>query len=311
MSIASILQNVVTALLIGLITYLASIFAAHFFATDIYVGFQRTTLGGGNGYLFTLNNFDQHTIDALSITVDQSVHVKALSSDSIKPVDVANSAGSLVLTVQEVQPSKTTNVLLTTDDTIDANQIRASSNGSLLKLSNDNWIYRSFINVPLILSASFGALCYLVVVLHSDKKISEQTKDIERLQLKMDESEDRLNRQNDERQRQIDEQNGEFRETLQDMKEEVKRLEARAMKTRILLQKRIVDLTSENDLWRKFFVAAYTNAFGSKNEAEKIIQVFLNRNGIKPAKRISDFKEAEILEMLLDDKSLEKISNEL
>ena len=136
-----------------------------------------------------------------------------------------------------------------------------------------------------------------------NKNLEEPAEKLEKIKQEAAEDPDELRRKNEEQQKETE-------AATREIDEKVKRVEARAIKMRIWLHRRVVDLTSENDLWRKFFVAAYTNAFSSKNEADKVIEAFLSRNGIKPAKQIGDFKEGDILEMLLDEKSVEKIINE-
>jgi hypothetical protein len=78
----------------------------------------------------------------------------------------------------------------------------------------------------------------------------------------------------------------------------IENLKWRMMKARVYMQRRIIRLEEELEVWRRFFRSVYSSIFGHKSEAEPVIELILKLSGVRMVKRLRDYSEAEFLEIL-------------
>jgi hypothetical protein len=91
---------------------------------------------------------------------------------------------------------------------------------------------------------------------------------------------------------------------LQDM---LQQTQARQLRLRLVLQRRITELTTENDMWRKCFVTIYSKLLSSSTEAERAMTLILEKLGLKRGgRKIRDIPEDDFIEFLFDEQIVEK-----
>ena len=92
-----------------------------------------------------------------------------------------------------------------------------------------------------------------------------------------------------------------------ELKGEIDRLHARQLRLRLVLQRRITELTTENEMWRKCFVAVYTKLLSSSAGAERAMTLILQKLGMRlGGRKIRDIPEEDFIEFLFDEKIVEK-----
>ncbi|WP_291866923.1 hypothetical protein [Bradyrhizobium sp.] len=273
LSTLDILKSVSVALLIAFLLYWFPILAEQILLSPVEISYRYTSLYKNNGYLFSIKNFSRRPIDEVSIFVDSSDGVGAISQDGAVAFEILNTSRTSQIKLKTIPPAKETIVFLEVRAQLFRDQIRTSSSSTITSFKDTTSAERQFWDLTTFFNSIFTALVYLAFALTMTVQRKQLASETEALRAKVED----------------------LQKTALSGVED---LRARLMRTRVYMQRRIIVLNEEVETWRRFFRAIYSSVFSGKNESEYALEAILKASGVKMTKRLREYSENEFLEIL-------------
>jgi len=287
LSAVDILKNIAAALVIALLLYWSPILADRLFFTPVEVGYHRVSLFGRTGYIFTVDNNSGKVLDNATIYIDSPFEVIATSQDGASKFDVRKTPASISLRLSEIPPNKRANIFVETSNQLAPQQVRVSSSATITTLQSHERVERALWDAGTLLYALAIALFYfwfLIVVTAQRNRLRAEVDAVKR---SLGDARDDVSKSRDE-----------LDQKQEEMNKEIDDIRLRQVRVQMYLQRRITELDKEASMWRQFFKKLYSTIFSEKNDAERAMELLLSASGARLIKKLGDYNESELIEIL-------------
>jgi len=275
-----VLKNVGVALMIAFLVYWIPILTEQFYSPT-EIRYRQLTLGDHSGYLFSIQNYSRRPIEELEIFID-APRIGPIFQDGAVSIEVSTSSHPGMVKLKTLAPHSETTVFVSLDTRLEESQIHASSSSTITVFEDAKVVQRQLWSLSTFFSSTFSALLYLVFGLYVSAHRRQTKFEIEALRADM-------NRLHDKE--------AKFKELANKQLED---LRWRMMRARVQMVRRIIRLEEEVEVWRRFFRSIYSSTFGTKSDAEPVIEHILKMCGVPLVRRLRDYSEAEFLDVLED-----------
>jgi hypothetical protein len=267
-----IFKNVGAALLIAFLVYWLPVLAEQFYS-PVEIRYRYVTLGDNSGYLFSIKNYSRRPIDEVSIYIDAPKGVGSVLSDGAISIETSTSTHPSMVKIKTISPHSEAVLFVATERPLEDGLIRASSSATITVFEETKFIERQLWNPSTFFASAFTALMYLTFGLIMTAQQKQLRSEVVELRNELNELKKTADKGIDD-------------------------LKWRMMRARVYMQRRIIRLDEELEVWRRFFRSVYSSVFGQKNEAEPVIELILKLSGVRMVKRLRDYSEAEFIEIL-------------
>ncbi|WP_108521285.1 hypothetical protein [Bradyrhizobium algeriense] len=267
-----IFKNVGAALLIAFLVYWLPVLAEQFYS-PAEIRYRHVTLGNNSGYLFSIQNYSRRPIDELSIYIDAPKGLGSVLYDGAISIETSTSTHPSMVKLKTIAPHSEATLFVTTDAPFESNRVRASSSSTITLLEDTKIVARQLWSPSTFFNSAFTALLYLTFALTMTAQRKQLRSELETLH-------NEANR---------------IKETAD---KGIENLNWRMMRTRVYMQRRIIRLEEEVEVWRRFFRSIYSSVFGHKSDAEPAIELILKLSGVPMVKRLREYSEAEFIKIL-------------
>jgi hypothetical protein len=294
-SIRTIITAVASALAISFLTYtFGSIMDVFFKRANVTV--QRTMVLDATGYLFQIDNDTGSAFDIITITVTRPLKIAATSADNGVRIQTKTLPSFTSIDLSDIPPHRRTNFFIATADQILMSDLSVLHKGASYSIEDKDLLGVSYFNFSNFINAlvQFAIVTLLYIWAGSrHEAIGKQIDDFKKESAELHEDE-RKHRQ-------------EYDQKTADLEGKVALVQARHLRLRLVLQRRINELTTENDMWRKCFVAVYNKLLSSSVEAERAMTIILEKLGLsRGGRKLRDIPEGDFIDFLFDEQIVEK-----
>jgi hypothetical protein len=284
-----IARGVIQALLISALTFLGVAFVDGFFGRRLDVTVQRTALLDKQGYLLQFENSRSSAIEGVTVSIARNVKIEASSVDNGVTVRLSSAPHHTELQLSNLPPNRRVNLFLAIVDFLPTTEFTVLQKGESYSIVDRNTQRYAWFNYSNLVDAILLVLIYTAATLWFNSRMNvvrEQTRGLEAA--------------HESTKAALDKTATESRERMKDLESKIDKARAAQLRIQMILQRRIIELISENDIWRDFFKTIYRSVFKSTAEAETALDQILHKLGIKHrgAHKLSELSEVDFLELI-------------
>lgn len=275
----NILEAVVPALVLGVITLLFQLFMSYLFDNNSIVSIGNSTFLNEEEYILSIDiqTYNQ-VLEDLEIVINSKLNRNQIITS--RPVDLEimqddiSAPNSTTLQLKEISKEQVINLFILSDKKISNDNIKVYSN-SKLTILHDSLIENPF--EKQLKSALFTAVIYSILIFcstyYTNSKHEQRNSIIkEHFDKNQKLVEDELKR-SDQRNENWKE---EFKVTelkIAELKIDIKEIEERSLKKQILLQSKLSDYRKELNFWKDTIRKILYKQYGDNSKTEKIFEV--------------------------------------
>ena len=267
-----IFKNVAVSLTIAFLVYWLPVLAEQFFS-PIEIRYRYTRIGEHSGYLFSIQNYSRRPVDDISIFIDSPKGIGPIYNDGAISIEASGATRPSLIKLKTITPRSEAILFVTTDGPLDGTLMRASSSSLITSFESTQTIERSLWSPSTFFNSAFTALLYLAFALTMTSQQKQLRTEVKSLRIEVDQAKESAEK------------------GIDDIKWRFGRL-------RVYMQRRILRLEDEVQVWRRFFKLIYSSVFTSKGDADKALEIIMKSSGIHMVKRLRDYSEVEFQEIL-------------
>lgn len=274
-----VIKNVGVALLIALFLYWIPLFVDQLYSPT-EIRYHRVSLGPLSGYLFSIQNYSRRPIDDLSIFIDTAREIGPVYQDGAVSIEITASSHPAMVKMKTIAPRTEATLFVTLDSALEETQLRISSSGGVTSYEDTKLLRSPLWSPSTFFSSLTTALLYLTLGLYVASQRRHMASEISGLRSEMTRLSEVDHRRREEANKQLED------------------LKWRMMRARVQMVRLITRLNEEVAVWRRFFSSVYSTMFGSKSDAEQVIELILKQSGIHMVKRLREYSDTEFLQLL-------------